>query len=315
MILVFEDLHLADPGTLAFVRHLADHASGVPLLVLCTARLELLERDRTWGGPGADGVRRTAMNLAPLSGRDTRELLGALGGPEMARSLPVLGSAGGNPLYLEAYVRLREERPGGDPAPPPTLTVLMAERLDALDPAQRALVEDAAVVGKVFWPGPLEVMGARRPQEVEAGLQELTRRQMVRPARRSSVGGQSEHAFWHLAVRDAALEHMDPDRRAAAHRAALAWAAGMTTDRSTDHAEILLHQAARATRGAGDAAAAREAERRFARLAADRAAGLDPARAAELYRRAAALSPPGHPDRERLLERAARAEEAVGEAS
>ncbi len=310
MILVFEDLHLADSGTLAFLRFLSERAARVPLLVVCTARLELLERDRGWSSSG--GVHRTTITLGPLSGRDTRALMASLDGPKAgpgAEELPVLEAAGGNPLYLEAWARLRDERGGAGPRPPQTLAALMAERIDALPATLRSLIEEAAVVGKVFWPGALEAIGDRGPREVDEGLRELARRELVRPGRRSSVGGQTEWAFWHLVLREAALEHMDPGRRAVAHLAAARWGTGLGGDRDADHAEILAHHAARAA--AADPAAALELERRSLARAADRAAGLDPARAAALYERAAALHPPDSPERERLTRRGAAAAEAA----
>ena len=110
LVLVFEDLHWADPAMLAFVEHLADWASGVPLFVLCTARPELYERDPGWGG----GKRNhTAVSLAPLSSEETAQLIGAL----LDRTvLPaetqtaLLARAGGNPLYAEEFIRMLVDR-------------------------------------------------------------------------------------------------------------------------------------------------------------------------------------------------------------
>jgi predicted ATPase len=315
MVLVFEDLQLADPGTLAFVRYLTERAPRVPLLVVCTARLEILERERPWGATGT-GLHATTISLGQLSGRDMRELILAIGGPTDASGsppLPLLEAAGGNPLYAEGYVRLLDEAgPGASPRPPATLTALVAERLAALDPDHRALVEDAAVVGKVFWRGAIEAMGGRGARAVDEGLDELTRRQLVRPSRRSSVVGQTEHSFWHLAIREAVLEHMDPARRSAAHLEAAEWATEMAHDRVADHAEILAHHLARAARsgpaGGGDG----NALARFLGLAADRAAGLDPERAAALYERAAGLLPRDDREREELSRRASAAARAAG---
>lgn len=308
LVLVFEDLHLADPGTLAFLHHIAEHASGVPLLMICTARFELMEHDRTWGGAVAGGAHSTTITLGPLPGRDARELIAAMGGPVEAGGTPpldLLDAAAGNPLYLETYLGLLADPATAGrepPPPPPSLDALMVARLDALEPPLRELIEDAAVVGKVFWPAAVAAIGGRTEEDMTAGLAALVRRGVVRTSRRSSVAGQAEHAFWHLVLRDAAVEHMDPARRAAAHRAALDWARSMTGDRVADHAEILANHvvAALGTDRAGNL----EPARRYLRLAGDRAAGLDPSRAAELYERAAELYPPGSPERAELLARA-----------
>ncbi len=310
LVLVFEDLHLADPGTLAFLRFVSERAVPVPMLVVCTARLELLERERS-GTARSVAPHATTITLGPLSERDTRELVAGLGGPVDASGGPpvdLLQAAGGNPLYVEGYIRLLDEHPDTTAGrPPATLGVLMAERLDALGPALRSLTEDAAIVGKVFWPGALEAIGDRGPREVGEGLAELRRRQMVRPSRPSSLGGQAEHAFWHLALRDAALDHMDPQRRAAARRATVVWAERMGGDRFADHAEIVAHHARAGLPHSADD------KRRFLRLAGDRAAGLDPCRAAGLYERAAALMPEGSPHRAELDARATAARAATGD--
>jgi len=308
MVLVFEDLHLADSGTLAFVTHLAEEVRGVPILIVATARLELFERDRTWGGAIGNA---TTITLTPMSGRDIRTLVGSLGGPgdTTPGGLALLEACGGNPLFVEAYLGLMSDL-GADPAspgirPPETLHALMAARVAALDPDHRALLGDAAVVGKVFWPDALAAMGNRSARGVEEGLGELARRELIRPARRSSVEGQQEFAFWHLLLRDAAYESMPSSVRPERHEALVGWAEQLAGDRVADHAELLAHHALQATPTGSEQAA--ERARRFLRLAGDRAASLDPARAAALYERAAALHPDGSDEHGTLADAAARA--------
>ena len=196
LVLVFEDLHWADPAMLAFVEHLADWASGVPLFVLCTARPELYERDPGWGG----GKRNhTAVSLAPLSSEETAQLIGAL----LDRTvLPaetqtaLLARAGGNPLYAEEFIRMLVDRgvlarsgatwdltSGEDEIPvPETVQALIAARLDTLSPERKALLQDAAVIGKVFWAGALAEMGGIDARHVREGLHELARKELLRPA-------------------------------------------------------------------------------------------------------------------------------------
>ena len=110
LVLVFEDLQWADDGLLDFVDHLVEWASGVPLLCVCTARPELLERRPGWGGGKRNA---TTISLSPLSETETARLIGSL----MERSvLPadvqstLLARAGGNPLYAEEYVRMVHDR-------------------------------------------------------------------------------------------------------------------------------------------------------------------------------------------------------------
>ena len=109
-VLVFEDLHWADPALLAFLEHLADWAEGVPLLLLCTARPELYERQATFG---ADARNAQRINLAPLTDMETAQLVAALLEravlPAETQQL-LLEQAGGNPLYAEEFVRLLADR-------------------------------------------------------------------------------------------------------------------------------------------------------------------------------------------------------------
>src|SRR5207302_10779557 len=109
-VLIFEDLHWADPALLGFLEHLADWAEGVPLLVVCTARPELYETHAAWG----TGLRNhTAINLSPLSDTDTAKLVSALLEqavlPAETQQL-LLERAGGNPLYAEEFVRMLRDR-------------------------------------------------------------------------------------------------------------------------------------------------------------------------------------------------------------
>ena len=84
-------------------------------------------------------------------------------------------------------------------------------------------MQDAAVLGKVFWAGALAAMGGRELREVEHALHELSRKELVRPARASSMDGEAEYAFWHVLVRDVCYSQIPRVDRAARHRAAAAW--------------------------------------------------------------------------------------------
>src|SRR5690348_17304614 len=151
-VLVFEDLHWADDGVLDFIDGLVDRATDVPLLVVATARPELLARRNHWGGGKPNA---TTLSLAPLSETETAELVHAV----LDRAvLPadvqaaVLARAAGNPLYAEEFARLVAERgsdPGEELPVPDSLQGLIAARIDALPRAEKELIQDAAVVGKV----------------------------------------------------------------------------------------------------------------------------------------------------------------------
>ena len=113
LVLVFEDLHWADDGLLDFVDYLADWADGVPLLVVGSARPELLDRRPGWGGGKPNAI---TLSLAPLSDEDTARLIGSLMGRpvlEAGQQAALLARAGGNPLYAEQYVQMLAERGAG----------------------------------------------------------------------------------------------------------------------------------------------------------------------------------------------------------
>jgi class 3 adenylate cyclase len=262
LVLVFEDLHWADDGLLDFVDHLVDWATQVPLLVVATARPELLSRRSDWGGGKPNAL---TLSLAPLSGTETAELVHAL----LERSaIPadlqatLLERAGGNPLYAEEFVRLLDERSDVS-ALPETVHGIIAARLDVLARDEKELLQDAAVLGRVFWVGGL----ARDRHEAEAALHRLERREFVQRERRSSVANDTEYAFRHALVREVAYEQIPRAQRGDKHRRVAGWLE--TLGRSEDFAELLAHhylaaleysepdaelsaRAARALRDAGD---------------------------------------------------------------
>ncbi len=246
LVLVIEDLHWADEQLLDFIDHLVDWAADVSLLVVCTARPELLDRRPSWGGGKANA---TTLSLRPLSDEDTASLLAAnLDRPllpaETQRAL--LERAGGNPLYAEQYPRMLQER--GDPeelSVPETVQAIVAARLDSLATEDKELLHDAAVHGKVFWAGAVAAMEGRDPALVEERLHGLERKEFVRRQRRSAVAGDVEYTFRHMVVRDIAYGQIPRRVRAEKHRLAAEWVDSLVEDRD-DHVELLADHYGRA---------------------------------------------------------------------
>jgi class 3 adenylate cyclase/tetratricopeptide (TPR) repeat protein len=321
-VLVFEDLHWADDGLLDFVDHVVDRASGVPLLVIGTARPELLARRPNWGGGKANAI---TLSLPPLSDDETSLLVGSLLdrsflAAEVKTSL--LERAEGNPLYAEEFVRLVSERP--EATLPESVQGIIAARLDGLPVAEKELVQVAAVYGKVFWLGGL--VNGRARWTVEEILHSLERKEFVRRERRGSVAGELEYAFRHALVRDVAYEQIPRSRRADMHVAAAEWIESL--GRPDDHSEMLAHHylaAYELARAAGEPAEdlATRAHRAL-RSAGDRAYKLNaftsavahyrtalelwpeaaPGRADVLFQLASALHTLSAGDEETMLERA-----------
>ena len=296
LVLVVEDLQWADDSLLDFVDHLVDWAADVPLLVVATARPELLARRPSWGGGKANAV---IQSLAPLSDEETAALAHAILGrvllpAEIQRAL--VDNAGGNPLYAEEFARMVTERSGGGAvaALPDTVQGIIAARLDALDPAEKALLQDAAVLGKVFWVAALGALTGEERWRLDRRLHELERREMVRRDRQSVVAGERQFAFRHLLVRDVAYGQIPRARRAEKHAAAARWIEALSADRSEDRADMLAHHWSAALRFAeatGGETAELAVRTRAALLeAGDRALQLNvPAQAADFYERAIAL--------------------------
>jgi class 3 adenylate cyclase/tetratricopeptide (TPR) repeat protein len=273
LVLVFEDLHWADDHLLDFVDHLVDWAGSVPVLVVGTARPELFTRRPDWGGGKPNSL---TVSLSPLSDDDTAKLLHELLGSVLPAETQaeLLGRAGGNPLYAEEFARILRDRGGGSDVPE-TVQGLIAARIDLLEPVEKTLLQDAAVIGKRFWTGALDSLAGVSDRTLDQRLHALERREFVRRERTSSVLEQSEYAFRHLLVRDVAYGQITRADRAAKHLAAARWVEQL--GRREDLAEMLAHhylQALELTVAAGGsvdsfAAAARRAladagERTFA---------------------------------------------------
>jgi class 3 adenylate cyclase len=309
LVLVFEDLQFADDGLLDFVDHLVDWASGVPLLVLATARPELLTRRPAWGGGKPNAA---TLSLSPLSDEDTARLVYSLldgGAIEPSRRQTLLERAGGNPLYAEEFTRLVAR--GEEPAVlPETVQGIVAARLDLLPQEEKRLLHDAAVLGSVVWLGALASLDRGEPRLLEERLHALERKEFLRRERASSVAGETEYAFRHVLVRDVAYGQIPRAERAEKHRAAAAWIESM--GRPEDQAELLAHHHLAALEltmaTGGDTRQLVERARVALRQAADRALGLHANRAAaRSYERALELTPDGDDARPELLLGRARA--------
>ncbi|HMJ00122.1 MAG TPA: adenylate/guanylate cyclase domain-containing protein [Gaiellaceae bacterium] len=238
LVAVFEDLHFADEGLLDFVDHLVEWASGVPLLVLCTARPELIARREAWGG---GKVNSTTISLPPLSDDETAHLVHALLEQPLLDAefqSTLISRAGGNPLYAEEFARLVGEGRQVEELPE-SVQGIIAARLDALPEDEKELIQDAAVLGKVFWLGALTQMAGHERGGAERGLHALERKEFLRRERSSSVAGESEYSFGHLLVRDVAYGQIPRARRADKHRLAAEWIEAL--GRPDDQAELVVH--------------------------------------------------------------------------
>ena len=308
LVLVFEDLHWADEALLDFVDELVDYLSDVAVFVLGTARPELLERRAGWSGGKPNAL---TLSLPPLSEDASARLLASLlDRPVIAaeEQRTLLARIGGNPLYAEQYARALVERGDLDELPE-TVQGIIAARLDGLSPDEKRLLQDAAVVGQVFWLGSVVAIGGLASDTAVDALRRLERKQFVQRSRRSSVADDVEYVFGHALLRDVAYGQMPRSARGEKHRRAVDWLEAL--GRPEDHAEMLAFHYKSALdylRPAGQADPSL-VERASAalRLAGDRAAALAAySTAARSYETALDLLPTESHERATLMLRLGR---------
>jgi tetratricopeptide (TPR) repeat protein len=215
-------------------------------------------------------------------------------------------------------------RSGAEVPLPDSIQALIAARLDTLSAERKSMLADAAVVGKVFWAGAVAEMGRRDVGEVAEAMHELSHKELVRPARRSSMEGmegEAEYAFWHVLARDVAYAQLPRSSRSVRHVAPATWLEAKAGERVEDIAEVLAHHYATALElalAAGDTERATELEApalRFLALVGERALNLDVATAVGDVERALALAPLGHPARPELQMQMAEALDALNRVS
>ena len=241
LVLEVDDLHWAEPALLEAVAALLDVLAERPILVLCAARPEVLDREGAWP---PQRHRVSTIELPALSEPEAASLLGSLLSsavlPEDSRA-SLLSRAGGNPLYALEFARMVGDRvvESSDLAMPESVQAVISARLDAIPRDVRSLVLDASVMGTAFWPGALAAMGDLDEAGVRAGLEDLVRRGFVQESPVSSFEGQPEYGFTHALIGEVAYRRIPRGRRARRHCSAGTWIANASGDRVEERAELL----------------------------------------------------------------------------
>jgi tetratricopeptide (TPR) repeat protein len=296
-ILVFEDMQWADPSLIDFVDYLMNWSKNHPIFVVVLTRPDFIDRHPAWGQSRRGA---TTLYLEPLSAEAMSELLSGLvpGLPDQLRA-SILDRAEGVPLYAVETVRMLLDRgmlvqegsvyrPTGSVEHleiPETLQALIAARLDGLDPAERRLIQDAAVLGKIFAKPAVEALGGLEEGEVENLLQSLIRKEFlsIQSDPRSPERGQ--YGFLQDLVRRVAYETLSRKDRKARHLAAAAYLESSWRSDEDEIAEVIASHYLEAYRAAPDAPDASEIKakaRGFLISAGKRAASL--AAGAEAHR-------------------------------
>ncbi len=217
LVAVFDDVHWGEDTFLDLVEHVSDWSRGAPILLLCLARPELLDRRPAWGG---GKLNATTLLLEPLADEEAERLLDGLGGVDSALHGRILEAAEGNPLFVEQMVALVAESGGAEVSVPPTIQALLAARLDQLDVSERGVLERGAVEGRVFHRSAVEALSDG--VEVPGRLLSLVRKELVRPDK-TQLPNDDAFRFRHLLVRDAAYEGLPKATRAELHERFAGW--------------------------------------------------------------------------------------------
>jgi predicted ATPase/DNA-binding SARP family transcriptional activator len=322
LVVVFDDLHWAEPTFLDLIEHIGDYSRGCPIFILCLARPELLDERPGW--PGGK-LNATSLLLEPLSYDECTQLIANLRGPNRlpAKSeARIAEAADGNPLFAEELLAMvvDEARIGGNGGDrvsddgsrlslPPTIQALLSARLELLPDDERAVFELASVEGTQFHRGALgELAPGRSEASLDRTLSSLLRRDLIRPDRPTFAGEQA-FRFRHALIRDAAYESLRKDARAELHERFAGWLERTVETRLPEFEEIvgyhleLAYQYIRLLGGA-DADALALAARASRRLESAGRRALhrnDLPAAIGLLERAAALPVDEDPLRARLL--------------
>jgi class 3 adenylate cyclase len=296
LILYLDDLQWAQPMLLDVLDHVAALSRDTPILLLCTARPELLEVRRAWGG---GKMNATACLLTPLDSAASEQLLEALGdGLDTAVQGRVIAASEGNPLFLEQMAALARDH--GDVTIPLTIQMLLSARLDELALCDREILQLGAIQGEAFdrrW------VSGSAPDSPAVDLQErllgLVRNELIRPYRATLPGGEA-FRFQHLLVRDAAYDALPKADRAELHERFADWLEHVGRE-LPDIEEVVgwhLEQALAYRQELGrvaDPGLSRRAARDLLAAARRASARMDSAAARQMLERALGLAPPHEP--------------------
>ena len=333
-IVMVDDIHWAEDTFLEMLRYLVD-TTEAPLVLVCSARPELLEDHAEWV---QELDRIKTLILEPLSGEESarivENLLGTAAFDERVRAR-VIEAAEGNPLFVEQMLSMLIDDgllwrdPSGawqltsDVAAikiPPSISALLTARLDRLSSTERAVIERGAVIGQTFFRGGVEELSPSEVKEqVGESLVALVRKELIQSGR-SEFAGQETFRFLHSLIRDAAYHGLLKRTRAELHERFVGWLESMVSDRVMEFEEIRGYHLEQAYLILIQLAAIDDHTRelglrgaRYLSSAGRRAfARGDMAAASSLLQRAAALTPAEDPARLRLLLEAADAQLEVG---
>jgi predicted ATPase/class 3 adenylate cyclase len=320
LVAVFEDIHWAEATLVDLIEHLATTVSGVPMVLVCAARPDLLDQRPTWA------EHEHVLTLEPLSEEESTRVIENVLGADLAADVRrrIIDASEGNPLFVEQLLSMlidegvlrrvdgqwEAARDLSALAVPPTINALLAARLDQLTTEQRAIIEPASVIGHVFDRAALDaIIEEPLRASLDAQLSTLVHKQLLKPE--PSVDDERKFRFHHILIRDAAYNGVLKRVRASLHEGFADWAERVNREREREmeHDELLGYHLEQAhdylselgpldEHGQG---LARRAARHLTSAGQRAFARADMPAAANLLRRAVALIPADDPTRLELL--------------
>jgi class 3 adenylate cyclase/predicted ATPase len=261
-VILLEDIHWADDGALDLIDYLGRERHDLPLLIVGLTRPTLIERRPSWGAQMDTYIH---IELHPLSQQDSGELV-----TEILRKLPqvpptlqdlIVSRADGSPFYVEELIKVliddgvivtgaerwhvRPERLA-EIRVPPTLTGVLQARLDGLPPAERETLQQASVVGRVFWSNVLDYLqkasaprGAAQPIATTEVLSALQHKELIFRRESSAFADAQEHIFKHAILRDVTYESVLKRQRRVYHAQVASWLIEQSGERVAEYAGVI----------------------------------------------------------------------------
>ena len=291
LIVLFDDVHWAEPSLLDLIEYVVTFAQGVPLLVLCTARPDLFDTRVSWATPKPNA---SLLTLLPLSEADSDRLVARLQDVSAGTRARIVEAAEGNPLFVEQLVAMQADSDNGELDVPPTLHAVLAARIDRLPQSERDIIERGAVEGRLFHRGAVTALLTPPGRgDVGADLLSLVRKELILPDR-AILPGDDGFRFRHILIRDAAYDAIPKRQRAAFHQRYADWlVSGLGLDAPDEIVGYHLEQAyvhAEAM-GSADPSVGERAAERLAAAAHSARSRRDAAASVNFLDRAARLVP------------------------
>ena len=249
ILLLLDDMHWADDGSLDFLNYLSEVSRELPMLAIATSR-HRGNQDQLQGPWGADALQISMVHLDQgASHMLASELLKML--PEIPGVLHQLITSGaqGNPFYMEELIKMLIDEGAIETSiqhwtvhpekflstrVPPTLTGVLQSRLDRLRPEEKRALQQASVIGQVFWDQPLAALSAEAVQALPA----LLHHRLIFQKMEASIEGAREFTFSHQILHQVTYETLLKTARRTLHAKAANWFAEMTGARAKDFLSV-----------------------------------------------------------------------------